>query len=579
MSESTSVQADKKEVIPATDATLPRPAWITAIRRHYKSGALNQFILYGNIYDQFPLTSGKSGSLLEVLKEITDNFDIVIIYRHDRGLSVEKGETFVKPNPTTGRTPDEAIPELGILVRAEAYKAAMKPGTAAKRVAVIITGAEKVAPAASARQMNYELSGLVAILRTWATDDLYREYPLASFLITPTLADLHPDLVENNRALAVRVDIPDEVMIRDRLEVWSKVYAAKPGKPDDTPWTGPLGGMDLGQLARALKGVMLESIEQRIKLAYFERETFTPAQLTEIKKTLVEKEAGDLLEFLPPKLSFRNLEGCEEIKTLVRKHLKMWREGNIKKFPKGYMINGPVGTGKSFFVKCLAGEANVPVIVLKNFRDMWYGKTEANLERIFRILRALSPCFVFVDEADQTLGKRDASANDGGLSGRIYSAFAQEMADPDTQGKIVWVLATSRPDLVTVDLKRPGRMDVKFALMPTATAEESAKLIQALMRNADLNPGDLSDLLPLMPDWLTPGAADAITKDVYTDLADLDTSSPEPAVIKEALKKRLETYHAPISREQMQFQITLSVNEASCLDLIPEAFRKFKGAE
>jgi hypothetical protein len=49
------------------------------------------------------------------------------------------------------------------------------------------------------------------------------------------------------------------------------------------------------------------------------------------------------------------------------------------------------------------------------------------------------------------------------------------------------------------------------------------------------------------------------------------------AVIKEALKKRLETYHAPIDVEQMRFQIHLAVNEASRLDLIPEAFRKFKG--
>ena len=151
------------------------------------------------------------------------------------------------------------------------------------------------------------------------------------------------------------------------------------------------------------------------------------------------------------------------------------------------------------------------------------------------------------------------------------------MADPETQGKIVWVLATSRPDLVTVDLKRPGRMDVKFALMPTATPAESAKLIQALMKNADLNPGDLSDLHAIMPNWLTPGAADAIAKDVYTDLADVSLTQLDSTIIKEALKKRLESYHAPIDAEQMRFQIQLAVNEASRLDLIPEAFRTFKG--
>ena len=79
MSESLSVPANKQDVAPSSDAASPRPAWTTVIRRHYKSGAINQFILHGNIYDQFPLTSGKSGSLLEVLKEITENFDIVLL--------------------------------------------------------------------------------------------------------------------------------------------------------------------------------------------------------------------------------------------------------------------------------------------------------------------------------------------------------------------------------------------------------------------------------------------------------------------------------------------------------------------
>ena len=135
----------------------------------------------------------------------------------------------------------------------------------------------------------------------------------------------------------------------------------------------------------------------------------------------------------------------------------------------GYLVCGPVGTGKTFLVECLAGEAGIPVVKIKNFRDKWVGTTEGNLEKIFRLLHALGRCFVFIDEADQALGKRDSGSNDSGLSGRVYSMIAKEMSDGGNRGKIIWVLASSRPDLIEIDLKRPGRVDVKIPIFPTST--------------------------------------------------------------------------------------------------------------
>jgi hypothetical protein len=68
------------------------------------------------------------------------------------------------------------------------------------------------------------------------------------------------------------------------------------------------------------------------------------------------------------------------------------------------------------------------------------------------LLHALGRCFVFIDEADQALGKRDSGPNDSGPSGRVYSMIAKEMSDSQNRRKIVWVLATSRPNLIEVDL-------------------------------------------------------------------------------------------------------------------------------
>jgi len=162
----------------------------------------------------------------------------------------------------------------------------------------------------------------------------------------------------------------------------------------------------------------------------------------------------------------------------------------------GYLIAGRIGTGKTFIVQCWAGELGIPCVVFKNFRDRWVGATESNLEKIFAVLRALGQVVVFVDEADQASGRRDGGDNDSGLSGRVYAMLAKEMSDTRNRGRIIWVFATSRPDLVEVDLKRQGRLDVHIPLFPPETAEERAALLLAIARKLKV-PLTESDLPPL----------------------------------------------------------------------------------
>ncbi len=202
--------------------------------------------------------------------------------------------------------------------------------------------------------------------------------------------------------------------------------------------------------------------------------------------------------------------------------MALWQAGDLKALPMGYLLCGPVGTGKTFLVECLAGEAGVPVVKLKNFRDRWVGSSEGNLEKIFRLVRALGRCMVFIDEADQTLGRRDSGSGDSGLSGRLYSMIAQEMSDTANRGRVLWILASSRPDLIEVDLKRPGRVDVKVPLLPTSTHAESAALIgalaQALRSGADATRvwRSSSRACRLL---LTPGAAEALVVKAYRRVA------------------------------------------------------------
>jgi SpoVK/Ycf46/Vps4 family AAA+-type ATPase len=175
---------------------------------------------------------------------------------------------------------------------------------------------------------------------------------------------------------------------------------------------------------------------------------------------------------------------------------------------------------------------------------------------------------VFVDEADQSLGRRNTDG-DSGVSGRVYSMMAEEMGDPANRGRVLWVLASSRPDLIEVDLKRPGRIDVKIPLFPTATPAEGFHLIQALCRKLgvaiDDDPAEFAPLIPLL---LTAGAAEALAIKVYREAR---TRSLAPV---DALRQCLAGYQIPVPHEVLDIQIQLAVQEASDLDFVPPMFRR-----
>jgi len=153
--------------------------------------------------------------------------------------------------------------------------------------------------------------------------------------------------------------------------------------------------------------------------------------------------------------------------------------------------------------------------------------------------------------------------------------MAKEMSDTANRGRILWILASSRPDLIEVDLKRPGRVDVKFPLFPALDAAEGYSLIRALGKKhrLDLPKECPADLLPLIPALVTPGAAESIAIKVYRQVR---TAGKEGMDAVAALRDCLDEYQTPVPEETMNFQIGLAVKEASDLAFVPEAFRGYR---
>jgi SpoVK/Ycf46/Vps4 family AAA+-type ATPase len=151
-----------------------------------------------------------------------------------------------------------------------------------------------------------------------------------------------------------------------------------------------------------------------------------------------------------------------------------------------------VGTGKSFLAECYAGSIGIPCVKLRNFRSKFVGETEGNLEHVLTVLRSLGPVVVMIDEADAALGNRQ-SDGDSGTSSRVFSMIASQMGDTRYRGKIVWMLLTSRPDLLPIDLKRQGRAEVHIPMFyPDDEAEIREMFVTMARKNkVKLTPDDV----------------------------------------------------------------------------------------
>ena len=538
----------------------PSPAWANELVLAYESRASNQFILFGNVHDRLAVDD-RLLSLAQYLEDtLLRNFSVVLSYDLGNGLTIERGgETVSKWKGAElqrqMREPLQAIQWIGSYLRYLGNLRTLGNQEQPPQVAVILRDVDHFAPADGS---GFEHGSITSMLRAWAGDAPFSDLPFTALLIADNLNDVEPLLASSPHVTRVRIPLPDAPALERALGI---LRTQSPKAFAD--------GAHLGEIAGALAGVTVSSLENLVRIRHHERKPLGDTDMARLKKELVERDSAGLVEFIEPRRTLDDYHGQDALKTWLRQDVALWRAGDLKALPMGYLLCGPVGTGKTFLVECLAGEAGVPVVKLKNFRDRWVGSSEGNLEKIFRLIRALGRCMVFIDEADQTLGKRDSGSGDSGLSGRIYSMIAQEMSDSGNRGRVLWLLASSRPDLIEVDLKRPGRVDVKVPLLPTSTAAESAQLIGLLARRYGLalTPEDLARLEPRMPTLLTPGAAEALVVKAYRHSK--TAGVPGGA----ALEASLSGYQNPVPADVLDFQMRIAIREATDLSFVPPAFR------
>jgi SpoVK/Ycf46/Vps4 family AAA+-type ATPase len=329
-----------------------------------------------------------------------------------------------------------------------------------------------------------------------------------------------------------------------------------------------VGFEGLAQMTAGLSRINLD----RLLTDAMERGTrITTELLKDWKKELIQAECHGLLEFIEPKVNLDAVAGHGRAKEMLRQGARALQRGRIEVMPMGYLVSGPVGTGKTFLVTCFAGEIGIPCVKFLNFRSQWQGVTEGNLEKIFNLLKALWPVAVMVDEADAFLGNRDQSG-DSGTSSRVFASIASFMGNTDYRGKIIWFLMTARPDLLPVDLKRQGRAEEHLALFYPQTDAERDDLFRTLAKKnkVNLEVASFSALLP--HDVRNLSGADIEAMLVRSNFRALAEGRDQ--VVADDLARVVSDFVPPSYPLEIELQNLVAVQECTSRDLLPEPFRK-----
>ncbi len=465
------------------------PPWAERLGDAYLSGTSCVFLLHGNVRDLVPVSAQAAspgaepsawGTTTDFLaREMFGRWDVVLAYDVGRGLRPLAG-----PDPARLRTmaqwlteragsaatwprdPDQAVAAIDAILE----RNLIDPPEQRKRIAVVLDYAQYLVPAGEGGT-RAAAARLVRILG-WATNPLLRRVNVAVVLLADTIAEVHPRLVQNPAVSAIDVPMPD-ASERERFALATAAAAGmKPGQIDGVKRAAAIAG-----------GLTLESLRAVVTLSARDGTPPDGPEFAARKKDLIERSCHGLIEFIQPRLTLDAVAGHADAKQRLEADARAIRRGQLEAAPMGYLICGPVGTGKSFIAECYAGSVGIPCVVLKNFRSKYVGETEGNLEHALGVLRSLGPVVVVIDEADAALGNRQ-SDGDSGTSARVFSMIARQMGDTRYRGKILWMLLTSRPDLLPIDLKRQGRAEVHIPLFYPHDQAEMEAMFAAMARKS-----------------------------------------------------------------------------------------------
>jgi transitional endoplasmic reticulum ATPase len=376
-------------------------------------------------------------------------------------------------------------PELAALTNDAAARRLRAAATAVREqgpAVLLVTDVEAVAPADAPGPLATVFRQVLAeCVRAGAAVVCTTSRPEA---VDPALRA--PDLLP----VRLTVPLPDQPLRREQLTVLTRqVPLAEDVRLDEV--SGRTPGFVAADLAALVR-------EAGVRAALRQKEAATPtvamadftAALEVVRPTTM--AASSTLELASVTLD--DVGGLHEVKETLTESV-LWPLTYPDTFarlgvtpPRGVLLYGPPGCGKTYLVTALAGSGRANVLSVKGAEllSKWVGESERAVRELFRRAREAAPTLVFLDEVDALAPVR-GQATDGGTTDRVVAALLTELDGVEALRNVVVVGATNRPDLVDPALLRPGRLE-RLVYVPPPDGPARAEILRAAARNVPLAP-------------------------------------------------------------------------------------------
>jgi transitional endoplasmic reticulum ATPase len=310
----------------------------------------------------------------------------------------------------------------------------------------------------------------------------------------------------------IEIGVPDRNGRKEVLQIHTRGMPIEGAEEERDHLLGELSdvthgfvGADLAALAReaamkALRRYLPDiDLEKPIPSETLEKMRVLPE---DFKNALKEVEPSAMREVLVeiPKISWSDVGGLADVKMKLREAVEMplkdpdaFKRMGIKP-PRGILLYGPPGSGKTLLAKAVANESEANFISIKGPEVMskWVGESEKAVRTIFKKAKQVAPCIVFLDELD-AIAHRRGFDNDSGVSERVVNQLLTSMDGLETLEGVVVVGATNRPDMVDPALLRTGRFD-RILLVPAPDKGARLEVLKVHTRGMPLEGIDLDEL-------------------------------------------------------------------------------------
>jgi transitional endoplasmic reticulum ATPase len=245
-----------------------------------------------------------------------------------------------------------------------------------------------------------------------------------------------------------------------------------------------------------------------------------------------------------PKVKWEDIGGLEEVKKLLREMVE-WPMKYRESFerlgiepPRGILLYGPPGCGKTLIAKAVATESGANFIAVKGpeLLSKWFGESEKRVRDLFKKAKQVAPCIIFFDEIDALAPRRGIGMHEA--SERIVAQLLTEISGIEEVKNVVLIAATNRPELVDPALLRPGRLD-KLIFIPPPDEKARLEILKVHTRKVPLAKDVNLEELAKRTEGYSGADLEALVKEAAMNALreDINANEVKAKHFEEALKK------------------------------------------